>query len=77
MGELGEVIREEIRRKEKEKIETRYHIRFNNPRNLTAEVSKDIIMACQRAKNLFEDGVSFNRKIYVVEVKEKLIKSFE
>lgn len=75
---LGELIEGEIRRKEKEKSETKYHIRFNNPYGHTVEVSKDIIMACQRAKEFFhEDGISFRRTVYVVEVKEKLIESFE
>ena len=74
---LGEIIEGEIRRKEKEKSETRYHIRFHSPYNSTIEVSKDVMMACQRAEKFFELGSLFNRKVYVVEVKEKLIKSFE
>ena len=73
---LGEIIEGEMRRKEKEKSETRYHIRFHSPYNSTIEVSKDIIMASQRAKELFESGTSL-KSVYVVEVREKLIKSFE
>ena len=57
--------------------EIRYHIRFNSPHDHTVEVSKDYIMAYRRAKQFFEDGVPFSRKVYVVEVKEKLRKSFE
>lgn len=61
----------------RKETETRYHTRFNNPYDHTVEVSKDIMMACQRGKELFEAGESFNRKVYVVEVKEKVIRSFE
>ena len=60
----------------RKETETRYHIRFYNPYNSTIEVSKDVMMACQRAKELFESGTSL-KSVYVVEVKEKLIKSFE
>jgi len=61
----------------RKETETRYHIRFRNPHDYTVEVSKDIMMACQRAEDLFEGGSLFDRKVYMVEVKEKLIKSFE
>ena len=61
----------------RKETETRYHIRFNNPYDYTVEISKDLIMAVQRAKHLFENGVSFGRQVYVVEVKEKVIRSFE
>lgn len=61
----------------RKEVETRYHIRFNNPYNHTVESSKDLMMACQRASNLFENGATYNRSVYVVEVKEKLIKSCE
>ncbi len=61
----------------RKEVETRYHIRFNNPYDSTVEVSKDIVMACLHAENLFENGFPFSRKTYVVEVKEKVIKSFE
>lgn len=60
----------------RKETETRYHIRFYNPYNSTIEVSKDVMMACQRAKEFFEKETSF-KSVYVVEVKEKLIKSFE
>lgn len=61
----------------RKEAETRYHIRFNNPYDHAVEVSKDVIMATQRAKDLFEGGIIFNRKVYVVEVREKVIRSFE
>jgi len=61
----------------RKEVETRYHTRLNSPYDHTVEVSKDIMMACQRGKELFESGGWFNRKVYIVEVKERLIKSFE
>lgn len=61
----------------RKEVETRYHIRFNDPYDHTVQVSKDIMMACQQARKFFESGDCLNRSVYVVEVKEKVIKSFE
>lgn len=61
----------------RKETETRYHIRFNNPYDHTVEVSKDTMIACQRAEDLFENGTPFSRSVYVVEVKQKVIRSLE
>jgi len=61
----------------RKEVETSYHLRWHNPYNKTVEVSKDLIMACQRGKEFFEKGVDFDRSVYVVEVREKVIRSFE
>ena len=61
----------------RKEVEVRYHIRFNNPYDNTVMVSKDGLMALDKAKELWESGRSFNRKVYVVEVREKLLRSLE
>ena len=61
----------------RKEVETSYHIRWHNPYNKTIEISKDLSMACRRGEEFFEKGVDFDRSVYIVEVKEKLIKSFE